>query len=257
MGKITALLIVFLIGFVSQISLATAQPPIDAYAPQLSIIYPPSPPNRYENNSLLLEVNVRLLEGSPKPSNFSYSLDGNPLIDLGNFTSTKTSYWAPYVFTLYVAKVTFENLSEGNHTLAVYADEMVNSRTFNVNSYYHPTVVKILSPTNQTYSDSVPLVFTVNLPIKAAYYYMYRGYEEVFENHFNGNITMDNLKEGNYVLHLYVTTENGNESASTSFSVSNNYTANIIPYAIVITLLIAVIFLVLYVYQLKRRIPKN
>jgi hypothetical protein len=71
-----------------------------------------------------------------------------------------------------------------------YADDLSTSRSFEVNSHYHPTVVKILSPTNQPYSNRVPLVFTVKMPIKDAYYHMYRDFDAVFENHFNGNITI-------------------------------------------------------------------
>jgi len=44
----------------------------------LSIICPTiSPPNRYENSSVMLEVNVRLLDGSPRIINFYFSLDGS------------------------------------------------------------------------------------------------------------------------------------------------------------------------------------
>jgi hypothetical protein len=251
MGKISAIFLICLIGVVLQTSDALAQPPIEAYAPQLSIINPPSTPNRYENNSVILEVNVRLLEGSPKPSNFSYTLDGNQLNDLSNYTTNKTSYWTPYNFTSYIAKVALENLSEGNHTVTVYADGLTQSTTFRVNSYYHPTVVKILSPTNHTYSNSVPLTFTVNMPIQGAYYYMYRDYEAVFENHFSGNITLSNLLDGEYVFHLYVTTENGLDSASTSFSVSNNsassnFILSIVPFVFGIIALMAVVGLLLY-----------
>ncbi len=260
MGKIIALLLICLIGFVSQASNAIAQPPIEAYAPQLSIIYPPSTPNRYENSSVMLEVNVRLLEGSPKPNNFSYSLDGNQLTDLSNLTTSKTSYWPPYVFTLYIAKVSLENLSEGNHTIAVYADGMVDSRTFRVNSFYHPTVVKILSPSNQAYSSRVPLVFTVNMPIQGAHYYMYRGYDAVFENHFSSNITMDGLLIGNYTLHLYVTTENGVDSASTSFSVINNDSLDLNQVGvkiIVVVFVVCFIAILLYVRHLKKNTSKT
>jgi len=230
-----------------QVSIVVAQPP-NSDAPNLSIIYPPHPPNRYENSSVMLEVNVRLLEGSPRPSNFSFSLDGNQLVNFENVSTSRITYWMPYVYTLYNARFNLENLSEGNHTVNVYADEMSVSRTFRVNSYYQPTVVKILSPINQTYSNGVPLVFTVNMPIKGAYYYMYRGFEAVFENHFNGNMTLDNLQDGNYVLHLYVITENGDEPASTYFYVVNNFTVSIVPYVMGITTLLAVVAIGLFVY---------
>ncbi len=249
-------LVAIMIILLSVISICKAQPS-DSTLPSLNIIYPPIPPNRYENSTVELQINFRLLEGSPRPSNFSFSLDGNPLIYLRNFTTTKITYWAPNVFTVYIAQITLGNLSEGNHTVNAYVDGMSVSRTFRVNSYFHPTVVKILSPINQTYSSSVPLVFTVNMPIKGAYYYMYRDYDAVFENHFNGNITMDNLSDGNYVLHLYVTTENGDEPASTSFSVLKSVSINFSQYVIGIITVVSVaciISFLLYVRHLKKTI---
>jgi len=255
-GLVTAL---FLICLIQSLSLPSvkAQPTIDATLPTINIISHPYPPNRFENSTVKLEIHVRMLEGSPRPGNFSFSLDGNPLVNLENITTTRISYWAPNVFTLFIAKINLENLSEGNHTINAYADDLSTSRSFEVNSHYHPTVVKILSPTNQPYSNMVPLVFTVNMPIKGAYYYMYRDFDAVFENHFNGNITMDNLSDGNYVLHLYVTTENGNEPASTYFSVSNNIsltnniTAEILPYGIGIGTLLVVVGLLVYLKKRK------
>ena len=229
---------------------AVAQPPTSD-APRVSIIYPPAYPNRYENSSLMLEVNVQLFEGSPKPSNFSFSLDGKQPVNFENISTSRLTYWQPHVYTIYKARFSLENLSEGNHTVAVYADGLVDSRTFRVNSHYHPTAVKILSPTNQTYSGSVPLVFTVNMPIQSAYYYMYRGYEAVFEKHFNANITLNNLQNGNYVLHLYVTTENGLDSASTYFYVANNFAVSIVPYAIGITALLVAGSIVFYFKRKK------
>jgi len=260
---VTVLFLICLIQSVSLLPSIKAQPTIDATLPTMNIISHPYPPNRYENSTVELEIHVRMLEGSLKPSNFSYSLDGNPLVNLENITTTRISYWAPNVFTLFIAKINLENLSEGNHTVNAYADELSTSRSFEVNSHYHPTVVKILSPTNQTYSNRVPLVFTVNMPAKGAYYYMYRDFDAVFENHFNGNITIDNLSDGNYVLHLYVTTENGNEPASTYFSVSNSITANsitadILPYAFgITTLLIVVAGLLVYFKKYKHNLVKK
>ena len=62
-------------------------------------------------------------------------------------------------------------------------------------------------------------MFTVNGEIEEAHYYMYRGYDAVFEGSFSGNITLENLSAGGYVLHLYVATEKGQGYASTSFSI--------------------------------------
>lgn len=237
----------------SNVALVAAQPPIDKYAPFLSIISPPDPPNRYENSTVELELNVRLVEGSPQPKNFSYNIDGGPAVDLTNATTSHKTTFMPYVFTLYSAKVKLENLSEGNHTIDAYSDGLHVSRSFRVNSNYHPTTVKLLSPLNQTYSGGVPLVFTVNMPITGAYYYMYRGYDAVFERHFNGNTTLDNLADGDYVLHLYVQTENGAESASTGFSISNDAATDYPLYAIGLgVLLVVALGWIVYSKHIKR-----
>ena len=252
---VTVLFYIFLIQCVPFLQSARAQPPTSD-APRVNIIYPPIYPNRYENSSVMLEVSVQLFEGSPKPSNFSFKRDGKQPVNFENISTSRLTYWQPYVYTIHKARFSLENLSEGNHTVVVYADGLVDSITFRVNSHYHPTVVKILSPTNQTYS-SVPLVFNVNLPINGAFYYMYRGYDAVFENHFNGNITMSNLEIGNYVLHLYVTTENGVDSASTYFSVINNdgIVLTQIDIAVIILMFVVIVLsLLLYVRHLKKTI---
>lgn len=129
-----------------------------------------------------------------------------------------------FYYTSYKANTTLEDLAEGNHTIVAYAGDMSTSITFTVNSHYVVTAINVLSPTNQTYSSSVPLVFTVNGEIEESHYYMYRGYDRgynaVFEGSFSGNTTLDNLSAGNYVMHLYVTTEKGQDVASTCFSIS-------------------------------------
>ena len=130
-------------------------------------------------------------------------------------------------FTAYSVEAKLENLSEGNHTVTAYASDMSISRIFTVNSHYQVTIIKIFSPVNQTYSKTVPLVFAVNGEVKEAHYYMYRTflwrrYEAVYEKHFDGNITLDNLYDGNYIMHLYVTTELGEAVTTAYFTVSNS-----------------------------------
>ena len=133
-GLVAILFLICSIQSVSIVPFVIAQPTIDAYAPNINFIYPPYPPNRYENSTVEVVIHVRMLEGSPRPINFSFSLDGNPLINLENNTTTNKSYWAPYVFTLFIAKINLENLSEGNHTINAYADDLSTSRSFEVNS---------------------------------------------------------------------------------------------------------------------------
>lgn len=205
----------------------------------ITIINPPDPlspiAHRYENSTVQLEISVVLLGDSPKLTDFSYSLDGKPSIKLRNFTSTHSQRITPnqagypeeVEFTVFTAEVELADLSEGNHSVTAYANGMSTYREFTVNSNYQIAVIEVLSPINQTYSKRPPLIFTTNGDVKSAHYYMYKyrgffdnGYVDVFEKHFSGNTTIDNLSMGSYVLYLYVTTEKGEATEAAYFSTS-------------------------------------
>ena len=238
---------------------SVAANPIDRISvsvPSIDIGYPPYPPRKYENSSIELQIYVRLFNDAPKLKSIYYSLDEMPLVYLDNFTITNLNDIGSdqLDFTAYKAEVILENLSEGNHTVKAYANDMSISRNFTVNSHFQETIVRILSPTNQTYAYTVPLIFTVNGEIKEAHYYMYKGYEAVYEKFLNGNITLANLSDGNYTMHLYVTTEKGEATTSTYFTMSNgNFLENPLV-AVGITALAAfTIVLGVLVYFKKRR----
>jgi hypothetical protein len=160
-------------------------------------------------------------------------------------------------FTAYNVESKLENLSEGNHTVTAYANDMSTSVSFTVNSHYQVTVVKILSPMNQVFNP-VRLIFTVNGEVKEAYYYMYRGlkppYEAVYAKSFTGNITLDNLLDDSYVMYLYVTTEKGEAVTSAYFTVSNsNFLENPPVEVGIASLMVLVIILGALVYFKKRK----
>ncbi len=75
------------------------------------------------------------MEGSPRPINFSFRLDGSQPVKFEDISTSRITHWMPYVYTMYKAMFSLENLSEGNHTVVVYANDMVVSRTFKVNSF--------------------------------------------------------------------------------------------------------------------------
>lgn len=208
---------------IAPVKVVRANPIGNIPVPHIGISYPPYPPNRYENSTVNLQIYVNMFIDSPQLNSISYSLDGGPVVHIENFkVSIVTDFGPEKRFSkvkFYEANTTLEDLSEGNHTIVAYAGDMSTSRSFTVDSHYVVTEIKVLSPTNQTYSSTVPLVFTVNGEIEEAHYYMYRGYDAVFEGSFSGNTTLENLSAGGYVLHLYVTTEKGQGTASTSFSI--------------------------------------
>jgi hypothetical protein len=250
---------------IEPVKIARANPIGNIPVPYIGIsLPPPQSIMKYVNSTVELEIYVNMFIDSPELKRISYSLDGGPVIHIENFkVSIVTDFGPEKRFSkvkFYEANTTLEDLSEGNHTIVVYAGDMSTSRSFTVNSHYVLTEINVLSPTNQTYSDTVPLVFTVNGEIEEAHYYMYRGYDAVFEDSFSGNTTLENLSPGVYVLHLYVTTEKGQATTSTNFSISpsstsrSNYLPDSPPVAAYILAVIMVgIGLGVLVYLIKRK----
>jgi hypothetical protein len=258
------IILLLLISMFQFYTLSTANPIDSVSIPSIQISSPlPFPLNKYENSTVRLEIYVNMFIDSPKLSSVSYSLDGKPLVHLDNLTVKNFyDFGADKIdFTMYTASTILEGLSEGNHTVAAYSGDMSVSRNFRVNSYYQVTVIKVLSPTNQTYAAMVPLLFTVNGEVKEAHYYLYKGYESVFEKSFNGNTTLDNLANGNYSLYLYVTTEYGEASAATYFTISkNNHSENpatIIGITAIVVFVIIIIGLFACVRKCKHRVKQQ
>ncbi len=214
-------------------------------------IYSPtySPDKPYENSTVTLNFGVILVYGTYYQSwpesvhldSVCYSLDEQPLVYVYDFAvKNVTNYGRDNQnYYSYIATIRLDGLSEGGHTVEAYANDTqdqtayINSRSasynFTVNSHYQVTVVKILSPTNQTYSKTIPLIFTVNGELKNASYVMYRTrmwrfYESVSVKDFDGNTTLDNLVDGDYVLYLYATTEKGKSMATAYFTIDSSQT---------------------------------
>ena len=249
---VTALLLLLLLESLFQFSVVEGQFFDDITIPAMKIVSPPYPPNRYENTTVELEINVYLYNDSPKISSISYRLDGEDLQYLRNFTiRSPSNFGTGRVGYTVVAKGVLESLSEGNHTLMAYASGMSTSRTFIVNSSYQVTSIKILSPVNQTYTGDIPLIFNVNGDIEYAYYYLYENadYPYYGPNSSNrypltGNTTLTSISEGNYEILMIVVTEKGRAEAVTNFSVVNNYSMY---YFVAIGIGLIVIFSVLLV----------
>jgi hypothetical protein len=195
--------------------------PYNFSVPSMKIISPPDPLNRYENSTVSLEVEVYMLDESPRIQSMYYSLDGGPFVYLGFKTLGNSSWWPDKSGYIVGAKVDLENLSEGSHTVVAYSADsngkvMSTSRTFNVDSNYQVTVIEILSPKNITYStNEVPLVFTMNGEFKSANYGFLppspmRGNKTevpigVFE--IAGNTTLTGLTDGFYRILMYASAE--------------------------------------------------
>ena len=195
--------------------------PMTFQVPSMKIISPPDPPNRYENSTVSLEVEVYMLDESPRIQSMYYSLDGGPSVYLGFTTLRNSSWWPDKSGYVVGAKGDLENLSEGNHSVIAYSADsngkvMSTSRTFSVDSHYQVTVIEILSPKNITYStNEVPLVFTMNGEFKSANYGFLppspmRGNKTEFPIaafQIDGNTTLTGLSDGFYRILLYASAE--------------------------------------------------
>ncbi len=224
---------VFAVGLAQNVEVASANPYSVPYVPDIRISYPLTSNDGYVNTNVDFEVYVNLLENQTLTS-ISYSLDGQPQVNLSDLKVTSlTDQFPVYIngripdvsekfdYKKYTISLRLEDLPEGSHTLTAYALNMSASQTFTVSSRFIIAELKTLSPTSQTYSEPVPLTFTVNGEIQQAHYYVYKGDELISNKTINGNTTLDQLPEGNYDLYLFVTTELGKTSEAIHFSVSN------------------------------------
>ena len=262
MDRLCCLLVFFIV--VSVINLSAIQS-VQAYpnveiTNHISIMYPPLLPNKYENSTTKLHIEVVVLDGFPEVKEVAYRLDDQPLDYIPILKTAKLVNFGIYRTncTIYTASTTLDNLSEGNHTITAYANNMIDTRNFTVNSFYQVTVIKVLSPSNKTYSGEVQLIFTVNGDLQNAHYFIYRGYDAVFENYFNQNITIPNLSDGYYEMYLYAKSFEKEETMVTVHFSIKQPIPSVAPVAVVILLIsvISVASLLTYIKKLKKSILK-
>lgn len=238
-------------------------------APAIQINSPrPSFLRIYQNTSIPLEVEVRVLADSPEITGIYYRIDGNPTATITNLTKSDPQWFAPDKkgFTYYTTSL-LENLSEGNHTLRVYSQdvagkEMSSSVEFTVDTHYKYPEILILSPQNKTYATTeLPLTFTSDEKIVSAHYMLDN---KVGGNaSLTGNTTLTGLSNGTHTITVTVWTERGHASQTTYFSInSENDTENAsttnnaiptVPVAAASVVTIAVVGAGLLVYFRKRK----
>jgi len=239
------------------VNVANANPINVPSVPAIQISYPLTSMGGYVNSTVEFEVYVNMFIESPKPTNVSYSLDGEPSVYIEDLEVTSYYDYGPdkIDFKTYKTNVIFEDLSEGNHTMVAYANDMPASTSFTVNSHYQVTALNVLSPISQIYSKNVPLTFTFNGEIENAHYYLYKGYESVSEKSLSGNVTLDNLSDGSYDLYLFVTTDLGQDSKAVRFSVNSIYAENL-PIIVGATILLVLSGVVAVLVYFKKRKSK-
>ena len=234
LALILALLFIVVAG--TQTIKSTEANPYNFPVPSMKITSLPDPPNNYENSSVSLEIEVYMLNESPKLRSIYYSLDGAPFVYL-DFTTLHISSWWPDRSGYTVgATADIEHLSEGSHKVIAYSVDsngkvMSTYRTFTVNSHYQVTVLEILSPENKTYSkNEIPLIFTINGEFKNASY----GFlppspiggnmtgNPITGNSIAGNTTLTGLSDGVYEILMYAYADGkGGTIAYIGFSVNS------------------------------------
>jgi hypothetical protein len=198
-------------------------------APDIIII----PPREeiYQNTTIILKIYVYVLKYSPEITSITYSLDGEPPVNVSDLTKSGLNCFGPDKtgYTFY-GEVVLENLAEGNHILKASSidaagKEMSTSKKFTIDLDYEKPKVILLSPRNQTYFTSrIPLIFTVNGKIENGYYFLDRkGLEQVS---LVGNTTLTGLSDGSYEILIHVDTDRGSAVDITSFTINSTLANN-------------------------------
>jgi hypothetical protein len=234
--KITLVAILFVVLIASPTALfqtlAVAQANY-ATPPSIEISSPVPLPDAHSSMPIPLNIRINILTNEPDITSISYSLDGNEKVIFTNLKKEDNQWYWTDIEDVFVQGKAFSvqaslgNLSEGKHSLMVYAyyaddREMSRSREFAVNTSSMPVVpseLQFLSPLNRTYATSVlPLTFAVNGTIDAVNYVL-DNQEEVFI-HSMENTTLTALSEGMQKLTAAVWTHKGFVSQSVFFSVA-------------------------------------
>jgi hypothetical protein len=248
----TTIILAFVVAMLSAMSMVGANfLPVNN---SINILSPVNPLNlnshqNYQNSEVNLTISVVYVkEGStepPKVYSISYSLDGQPLAYLRNISVSNYNYTQyNQNITAYVATTTLENLSDGKHTVNAYANNMSTSLTFTVDSNYVFPIMKILSPTNQTYNGTVPLVFAINTNFTKVSYLMRleKNIDTHFEGRLSGNSSLQNLPNGNYFLDLSATTNYGELiGAAAYFTINSGPTMNTSIIYIILSFVIVIV----------------
>lgn len=170
---------------------------VDTVHPSITVLSPEN--KRYAADSVFLKFNVSKLT-----SWMGYSLDGQINATIGG-------------------NVTLVGLSEGSHTIRVYANDTNGLMGCSDTVYFVvdtiPCEIGILSPQNKTYSTtSVALDFTVNeLTSWIAYNLDDRANMTV-----TGNVTLSELPDGSHNIIVYAKDVAGNIGASVMIYFSVN-----------------------------------
>jgi parallel beta-helix repeat protein len=150
------------------------------------------------------------------PENKTYAVTDVPLV----FTLSEETSWMGYSLddqmNLTVSgNITLVGLSDGVHTITVYANDTAGNVGRSVSVYFTtnalPPNIELFSPENKTYTtNSVSLNFSVNEPT------LWKGYSLDGQANVTifGDITLAGLSEGSHSLVVYAKDMTGNTGTS-------------------------------------------
>jgi N-acetylneuraminic acid mutarotase len=194
--------------------------------------------------------NLRVLS----PANATYTSNDIQLVVSVNRPTTWIGYSLDnHVNVTLTGDIELSGVSEGDHTLTVYANDTFgnsvssNSVYFSVDTY--SPLITVLSPENKTYGGTdIQTVFTVNEPVTWLGYSL-DGQDNVT---VTGNVTLAVLSEGSHNITFYAIDVVGHTGASRTvyFEISPFPIVLVAAVAATITIVVAAAYLLL-----KRRKP--
>jgi hypothetical protein len=203
----TASVIILLMVTIAQVTVVEANPFIP-WSPR---------PGLYLTSNVQISIEYDIANNLPQIDSFSFTLDekANSTLIFRISEVNVTSPHPPLTYvegTKYSVSKTLENLTNGNHTITVYAyfsDGTVKSilnSTITVDTTLNPIII-LISPLNQTTYNAtqLPLIYTTNSKVLWSYYSLDSINSSDLKN-FNGNITLPSLSEGQHELNVHVTT---------------------------------------------------
>jgi hypothetical protein len=267
MGKISkasALLLTLIIA-ISCLALLTPKPadaqtipkpsvPESVEEPKITIVSPTG--KQVERNTTVeLEISVLFMmsdsvRAAPKGVQISYKLDNNSItpLDGSEMAQWSNGWWSVWV------KTSLVDLAEGSHKVTAYTTDgaglHINTTTaFTVDTSYEYPKMSVLSPQNKTYTTAdIPVVVFVNGNISEGFVYL-DAYPYPNRNFPIDNMTLSELKDGDYQLYFSATTERGETTETIAFSVNTDFFYSNQPIIITISsiaILLSVIALIGY-----------
>ncbi len=191
------------------------------------------------------------------PQNKTYPITDVPL----NFNLSELAKWIGYSLdgqtnVTITGNTTLPELSDGSHSLTVYANDTVGRFGTSETIYFAVDTVlpkiSFISPKNKTYyKANITLSFTVDESVSWIAYIL-DGQENVT---INGNVTLTELSDGSHSLTIYARDLSGNTGASETiyFNIKTQPLEPFPTWIVAVIVIVAVVLTSLLFYFVKVR----